>query len=314
MTGHSAPDDEATSLDTPTQALAEPAAQPVDATVAVAPNRRAERETARNLPNARGGTDRPTVFDLPDIAAELAPPVAKRASNLDAPSVRVRLPALSDGKPTPPAVPAAAPSTQRARQRPTAMDLPQLAVPTPGPSVPALRKPLWPYLLAGLAMLVVGASLAYVTMRLLLAPEAIVPPPEPVATAPEPIAPAPKVVAPVVAAPAPEVVAPAPEIAAPEIAAAQPDQAAAVADARGLVARAHWSHEVAGTADDPDAPFLALRQAPTNASALLEQMPDGTRLRVEQRQGRWWRVVVVGGALDGRAGWANSRWLQKAQP
>jgi hypothetical protein len=219
--------------------------------------------------------------------------VPASVADLAAPSVRVRLPVLSDGRPTPREVPVAAPMPQRTRERPTAMDLPPLAAPPP-----ALRKPMWPYLLAGLAMLVVGASLAYVTMRLLLAPapEVVVPTPERIVPAPSPVAPVPVAPVPV----APQVVTPA--------------VADAVASAAERSAEQRWTHEVAGTAADPDAPFLALRQSPTGAAPLLEQMPDGTRLRVEERQGNWLRVVVVGGELAGRTGWANTRWLKKAEP
>lgn len=228
--------------------------------------------------------------------AEVEGPVLDtvRAALEPVPAVRVRLPALSEGRPTPREQPAElsnAASPVRTRvEKATAQELPHV------------RQVPWRMAGAALGLVAVGAVLAYAGIRALdtSADRGIeVPEPSPV----EPAPPAP----PVVARPEPEpAVAPVPPLALPTPPAPrepaptdgpQPDRAEA------------WTHQVTGTAADPAAPYLALRQGPSAGATEVAELPDGTHLRSLSRQGRWVQVRVTDGAHEGQTGWVHARWL-----
>lgn len=71
------------------------------------------------------------------------------------------------------------------------------------------------------------------------------------------------------------------------------------------------THEVTGTSQDVEAPWLALRAGRSPSTDLLAKMPDGTRVTVLRQGRRWWKVRIVEGEHAGRAGWANRRWLRE---
>jgi hypothetical protein len=205
-------------------------------------------------------------------------------------AVKVRLPALSDGRPTPKELPV----VRTRGDRPTAQHLPQV------------RTPPWRIAGAVVGLVTVGAVLAYVGIRAL---------DRPVAhrestheTPPAPILPQPKPVR--VVTPEPN----SPRQPEPPIAAilepaqkAQPVQTPPPEVEPAQVPP--WTHEVAGTAADPEAPFLALRTAATAGAELVAELPDGTHVRALGRSGRWLHVQVTDGPHAQQRGWVHVRWL-----
>ena len=70
------------------------------------------------------------------------------------------------------------------------------------------------------------------------------------------------------------------------------------------------THEVYNTArDTPNEPWLNLRQGPSANTQIIGNMPDGTEVKINQRQGNWANVTV-----DGQDGWAHSKWLRELPP
>ncbi len=85
---------------------------------------------------------------------------------------------------------------------------------------------------------------------------------------------------------------------------------AAVKAPRAVAQSARWSHEVAGTAGDPAAPYLALRAEPSPLADMVAQMPDGTRVEVLGEKGRWREVRIRSGKDNKLRGYCNGRWLR----
>ena len=70
------------------------------------------------------------------------------------------------------------------------------------------------------------------------------------------------------------------------------------------------THQVYNTAaDTPDEPWLNLRAGPSNNKQIIDQLPDGTEVRINQRQGNWANVTV-----DGKDGWVHTGWLRELPP
>lgn len=259
-------------------------------------------ETVMELPQDRAA------LALPEVPAEeilpvAAPPPAKRPISTVVRAARP-LPPASEGQTRVGPAPAAPPANQ------------QTAKEIKAASPPSRR---WFAVVAASALAgVLAAWLAVGRDRPPAPAQQAAPAPEPAAVAAE----APARQDPVPAAPAPAAAsAPAP------VAAPAPATASAPAEeppAEPVAARPpdpprpppappprcrHYEAEVAGTAADQRAPYLALRAEPDTAAPILAQLPDGTRAHVTGHLGRWRRVTVCEPPAQG---WVYVRWLKPA--
>ena len=70
------------------------------------------------------------------------------------------------------------------------------------------------------------------------------------------------------------------------------------------------THSVVGTAADPNAPYLALREAANPTAAQGGRLQDGDLVKVQIDLGTgWMRVEALTGAATGKSGYARSRYL-----
>jgi hypothetical protein len=90
---------------------------------------------------------------------------------------------------------------------------------------------------------------------------------------------------------------------APQVA-PQPAPQPQVSRAPAAVAPAPFSHRVQGLDPYGDG-FLALRSGITSDARRIAKMPEGTRLNVLQRNGKWYLVQTE----TGMNGWAHSNWI-----
>ena len=80
--------------------------------------------------------------------------------------------------------------------------------------------------------------------------------------------------------------------------------------AAGRQAAAGPTHSVYNLVPGHGPGRLNLRSGPGRRHRRVGRISHGDRLRVLHGRRRWRRVTVISGALRGRSGWANARWLR----